>query len=104
MKGRVWCCLVRGALVSWYRVVETELLPFVRDCFVHDMFLHFDEKTRTFHNTEGVSVRPEDFGNVTAVSYLATQETGYMVQMIDYFKQKGGYVVGENLFAAPVGP
>jgi len=72
-------------LVSdWYDLwLNIHLLaPVVFDCFSDNMRLHYDKKTRTTKNTEGVEVRATNFGSLESVDYLDI----YHLYGTDYFE------------------
>ncbi|XP_074644583.1 lysosomal phospholipase A and acyltransferase-like [Tubulanus polymorphus] len=79
------------------------LAPLVLDCFVDNMRLVYDNKTRATFNSPGVETRINGFGNTSGVEYLDESQ----LSITTYFHEivvemvKWGYVRGRSVRAAP---
>lgn len=62
-----------------------ELLPEVLDCFVDNMRLWYDPKTRTTFNTPGVDIRASGFGGTDSVEYLDPNPVSHFSSSLAYF-------------------
>lgn len=81
-----------------------EITPLVIDCFVDNIKLAYDNKTKLTRNTEGVDVRTKDFGRPETVEYLDTNKLGvtvYFGKLVDALIAKFGYERGLNIRGAP---
>lgn len=80
-----------------------DLVPFVIDCWVDNMKLVYDDKTRTTQSPPGVSIRIPGFGNTSTVEYVDPSQvsvTGYFNILVEEMV-KSGYVKGINIRGAP---
>ena len=57
------------------------LAPGKTDCLFNNFSLHYENKFQTTYNTQGVEIRPTNFGTVDSVSYLDI----YRLPGTDYF-------------------
>lgn len=81
----------------------TQILPYVIDCWVDNMKLLYDNKTRTTRNNHGVHLKIPDFGNTTSVEYLDVGKSSYALyfgNMVDALIDMG-YERKKSIFAAP---
>lgn len=89
---------------DWYTLWLSidQLLPWEVGCFSDNVMLHYDNKTGTFHNTDGVETRIPGFGNTTHIEYLDphTKYFVYFHTMVQHFVDKG-YVRGRTIVGAP---
>uniref|UniRef100_A0A6G1SBH4 Group XV phospholipase A2 n=1 Tax=Aceria tosichella TaxID=561515 RepID=A0A6G1SBH4_9ACAR len=79
------------------------LAPLASDCFLDNFELHYDNKTRTTHNTEGVEIRPTNFGSLDSVDYLDIAKirgTEYFHNIINTLAEKNGYVPNVDMVGA----
>jgi lysophospholipase-3 len=98
----IWCSKQTS---SWFSLwLNLELLaPYVLDCFVDNMRLKYDPKTRTTLNNDGVETRQPGFGNTTTVEWLDPSQLG----PTSYFNQianslvSWGYERNVNIKGAP---
>lgn len=69
---------------DWYDIwLNLHLMgPLLIDCLYDNMKLHYDNKTRTTNNTQGVDIRARDFGSIDSVTYLDILH----VPKTDYFE------------------
>jgi len=91
----------KGFVTIWLN--PAELLPGHIDCFFDNLRVHFDPATRTYYDTEGVTLDFSfDFGGVGGLEYLDPD-----IKFGSYFHDvivalgRNGYAVGKNLHAAP---
>ncbi|XP_046386151.1 phospholipase A2 group XV-like [Ischnura elegans] len=66
------------------------LVPLVIDCWVDNMKLIYDEKTRTTSNSPGVDIRVPGFGNTSTVEWLDPSQASPSA----YFKMIANELVG----------
>lgn len=81
-----------------------EISPYVIDCFIDNMRLRYDNKTKLTFNAEGVNITTKDFGASDTVEYLDSSRlsvTSYFAQIADAFVTKYKYVKGVNIRGAP---
>ena len=74
-----------------------EITPYVIDCFVDNIKLNYDNKTKTTYDTPGVHVLPKYFGDPAPVEYLDTSKlsaTIYFGAIVDSLVKKYGYIRG----------
>jgi len=78
------------------------VVPGLLQCFLSNTALNFDESSNTFSNAQGVSIRPRDYGGVGGIKWMVPnlKQGKYFADFIASFEAVG-YVVGQNLFAAP---
>lgn len=79
------------------------LLPGVIDCFIDNFSLHWDSKTRTTQNTEGVEIRATNFGALESVDYLNIYRlpgTDYFDNIITTLKKRYGYQANVDMVGA----
>eukprot|EP00928_Gymnodinium_smaydae_P011850 TRINITY_DN14335_c0_g1_i1.p1 TRINITY_DN14335_c0_g1~~TRINITY_DN14335_c0_g1_i1.p1 ORF type:complete len:448 (+),score=71.88 TRINITY_DN14335_c0_g1_i1:38-1345(+) len=86
---------------TWVRVAE--LLPEVKDCLVQRLQLFYNKTDDTYSNSQGVELRPVDFGGVKGIDVLdpGVSLTAEFMDMIRRFEDSLGYQVGKNLHGAP---
>ncbi|KAH9528645.1 hypothetical protein DERF_002567 [Dermatophagoides farinae] len=80
------------------------LVPFIIDCWVDNMKLIYDNRTRTTHDNDGVQIRVPGFGNTTTVEYVDPSRlpiSGYFGRMVEHFVVDFGYERGQNIRGAP---
>ncbi|KAK7492259.1 hypothetical protein BaRGS_00016556 [Batillaria attramentaria] len=83
-----------------------ELVPLAINCFVDNMRLHYDNKTRTTHDTPGVDIRIKNFGDPQTVewldpdSYVHYSALAYFSNIAEALVNKG-YTRGKDLKGAP---
>lgn len=84
--------------------VNLELMvPYVLDCWVDNMRLVYDSKTRTTSSPEGVHIRVPGFGNTSTVEWLDPSQvspTAYFTKIVEAFIALG-YERGVNIRGAP---
>lgn len=90
---------------DWYNLWLNfrELTPVSFDCLIDNMQLHYDYKTRTTSNTDGVEIRPTDFGSLDSVSYLNAAKrlkTDYFENIIATLEQNNGLMRNADMFGA----
>ena len=81
----------------------TQILPYLIDCWVDNMRLIYDNKTRTTRNNDGVEMKIPDFGNTTSVEYLDVGRSSYALyfgNIVDALVEMG-YERKKSIFAAP---
>ena len=81
----------------------TQILPIIIDCWVDNMRLIYDNKTRTTRNNDGVELKIPDFGNTTSVEYLDVGRSSYALyfgNIVDALIDMG-YERKKSIFAAP---
>jgi lysophospholipase-3 len=79
------------------------LTPGVIDCLFDNFMLHYDNKTRTTRNTEGVEIRPTNFGSLDSVDYLDISHwyaTDYFHNIIATLEKRNGYVANVDMVGA----
>jgi lysophospholipase-3 len=79
------------------------LVPHFVDCFYDNLMLHYDNKTHTTHNTEGVEIRPTNFGSIDSVDYLDVVHipgTAYFDTIIETLVKNNGYVRNVDMIGA----
>uniref|UniRef100_A0A6G1SLI2 Group XV phospholipase A2 n=1 Tax=Aceria tosichella TaxID=561515 RepID=A0A6G1SLI2_9ACAR len=80
------------------------LAPIAIDCLFDNFSLHYDNKTRTTNNTEGVQIRPTNFGSLDSVDYLDIKHlpgTTYFDSIIVALENNNGYVANADMVGAP---
>lgn len=78
-------------------------MPFVIDCWVDNMKLVYDNKTRTTCNSNGVETRVPGLGNTTTVEYVDPSRvpvSGYFNNMVSQMVAFG-YERGITIRGAP---
>lgn len=94
-------------LVSdWYDIwLNVHLLvPYSFDCLVDNMMLHYNSTTRRTSNTEGVQIRPTNFGSLDSVDYLDIVRipgTAYFDTIIATLEKSNGMVRNSDMIGAP---
>ena len=81
-----------------------EISPYVIDCFIDNMRLFYDNKTRTTNNGQGVDIDIKNFGDSSTVEYLDDSKlsvTSYFAQIADALVKKLNYKRGLNVRGAP---
>ncbi|CAG0887974.1 unnamed protein product [Cyprideis torosa] len=80
------------------------MVPLVLDCWVDNMRLVYDNKTRTTHNSPGVAIRVPGFGNSEVVEWLDPTHISpskYFFPVADELVKELGYKRNQNLMGAP---
>ncbi|XP_071092371.1 lysosomal phospholipase A and acyltransferase-like isoform X1 [Haliotis cracherodii] len=83
-----------------------ELAPYVIDCFVDNMKLHYNSTSHTTSNTPGVDIVIPGFGNTSSVEwldpdyYVHFSSTSYFAPIVEALV-KWGYKRGESVRGAP---
>ncbi|XP_059163552.1 phospholipase A2 group XV-like [Physella acuta] len=101
-----WCTKQTVGYESIWINLE-ELVPTVIDCFVDNMRLVYDAKTRKTSNSPGVDIRTVDFGNTTPVEWLDPSKTSHYFPFLSYFYPivndlvSIGYIRGVSVRGAP---
>ncbi|KAH7978334.1 hypothetical protein HPB49_005204 [Dermacentor silvarum] len=84
--------------------VNLELMvPYVLDCWVDNMRLVYDNKTRTTRPPDGVHIRVPGFGNTTTVEWLDPSQvspTAYFTRIVEELVAHG-YQRGIDVLGAP---
>ncbi|BFZ12763.1 hypothetical protein BsWGS_15802 [Bradybaena similaris] len=84
-----------------------ELLPEVLDCFVDNMRLWYNPKTRKTFNTPGVDIKVSGFGGTESVEFLDPNPVSHLSSSLAYFYYivsdlvSLGYVRGQSVRGAP---
>lgn len=91
---------------DWYNIwINFHLLtPVAFDCLVDNMQLHYDAQTHKSSQTEGVDIRPNNFGSLASVSYLdaaRVPKTDYFENIIATLEQNNGLVREVDMVGAP---
>lgn len=87
----MWCRKNTDFFRLWMNIID-EIPHLNQECFLHNMFIDFDPENRTFHNHQGVEIRPPDFGGVDGVEYLDPifkKKSKYMHDFIEYLGKFG---------------
>merc|ERR1712110_45104 len=92
---------------DWERIWIQPLELLRLNCFQSQFIQTYDSATNTFFSTQGVDVRPVDFGGVKGVDFVGysadgqpLEDTAYMASLVANL-EGAGYLVGKNLAAAP---
>lgn len=90
---------------DWYDIwLNLHLLtPGFIDCFYDNMRLHYDSKTRTTNNSEGVEIRAHQFGLLDSVAYLDISHlpyTDYFENIIATLEKRDGLVRDVDMVGA----
>ena len=94
-------------LVSdWYDIwLNIHLLsPVVFDCLIDNMRLYYNKTSRATYNSEGVEIRPTNFGSIDSVDYLdiyRIPKTDYFDRIISTLETRNGFVRNVDMVAAP---
>ena len=86
----------------WFNLEDVP--PYTIDCFVDNIRLVYDNKTKKNFNSPGVDVKIKDFGNTDTVEYLDTDRlsaTAYFGPIVDNLVKKLNYKRGLNIMGAP---
>ena len=81
-----------------------EISPYVIDCFIDNIKLVYDNKTKKNFDRTGVNVQIKDFGKSESVEYLDSSRlsaTSYFGAIADALIKKYAYKRGVNLRGAP---
>jgi len=81
-----------------------QMIPEVVDCWVDNMKLKYDPKTRKSSDNDGIKIRIPGFGNSSTVEWLDPSMrsfSGYFNKIAENLVTRGGYVRGVNLHGAP---
>eukprot|EP01104_Vermistella_antarctica_P005171 TRINITY_DN15601_c0_g1_i1.p1 TRINITY_DN15601_c0_g1~~TRINITY_DN15601_c0_g1_i1.p1 ORF type:complete len:526 (+),score=135.36 TRINITY_DN15601_c0_g1_i1:61-1578(+) len=99
-----WYC--KKKTKNWFLIWLQPLEVLVQKCWFNNLDITYDNATNTYANTEGVELRPLDFGGVKGVAYLdyllgkgVALESVYG-PLIDTL-QAVGYKAGTNLVGVP---
>jgi lysophospholipase-3 len=105
-KEPFWGCSTNS---DWFRVwlAVGSFAPGYVDCLFHNLGIEYDEKSKTYHNMPGVSIREIDFGGLKGIDFLDYSWGGEPLSVTAYFAPliadlKGaGYRPGIDLRGAP---
>ena len=65
-----WWCETHTSHYETVWLNLEKILPFEKDCLMHNLILHFDNRTKTYANTTGVLVDASyDFGGVKGIDF-----------------------------------
>ena len=81
-----------------------DLFPSYIDCWVDNLRLVYDNKTRTTSNSPGVEILIKGFGQTNTLEYLDTvplSPTSYFAPIVEALVKESGYVRGVNIRGAP---
>jgi lysophospholipase-3 len=98
-----WYCIKNH---DWFRIWFAVQEIVVQPCWMDNLNVTFDPATGNYTNTEGVQMRPTDFGGIEGVAYL-DYKWGIPIVFTSYYAsvvkslEEVGYKVGQNLFGAP---
>lgn len=79
------------------------LVPVSIDCLIDNLILRYDPKTHTSLNSEGVEIRPHNFGSVDSVEYLdilKLPKTDYFHTIIDTLVRNNSYQREVDMFGS----
>ena len=90
---------------DWYDIwLNIHLLtPLAFDCLCDNLRLRYDNKTRLTYNSEGVQIRPTDFGSLDSVAYLDILKvpgTSYFETIISTIEKQNGYTRNVDMIGA----
>ncbi|XP_041455579.1 phospholipase A2 group XV-like [Lytechinus variegatus] len=95
------CQKKSGLFTLWLNL--DEFVPYYFDCFIDNMKLIYDPKTRTSQDTEGVHVYIPGFGNTSTVEWLDPSKVSYgsyYTHLVDSLVAQG-YKRNVNIRGAP---
>jgi lysophospholipase-3 len=81
-----------------------EVPPYSIDCFIDNIKLVYDNKTKKNFDSPGVDVKIKDFGQTQSVEYLDDDRlsvTSYFGPIVDNLVKKLNYKRGLNIMGAP---
>jgi lysophospholipase-3 len=81
-----------------------EVPPYSIDCFIDNIRLVYDNKTKRNYDSPGVDVKIKDFGQTQSVEYLDDNRysvTSYFGPIVDNLVKKFNYKRGLNIMGAP---
>jgi len=81
-----------------------EVPPYSIDCFIDNIKLVYDNKTKKNFDSPGVNVKIKDFGQTQSVEYLDDSRhsiTSYFGPIVDNLVKKLNYKRGLNIMGAP---
>ncbi|XP_072013227.1 lysosomal phospholipase A and acyltransferase-like [Amphiura filiformis] len=97
-----YLCTKKSDLYNLWLNLE-ELFPYLIECFVDNIIMQYDNKTRTIHDAPGVNVYLKDFGNTSTVEWLDPSQVTlakYFVGLVNALV-KVGYERGVSVRGAP---
>ena len=79
------------------------IVPIAINCWVDNVQLQYDNKTRTTSNADGVDIMVTEFGNTSTIEFINPSRIRYTVYFDPIVKslQEHGYENGLNLFGTP---
>jgi len=79
------------------------IIPVAINCWVDNMILKYDNKTRKTYNQDGVDIKVTEFGNTSTIEYINPSKIRYTVYFDPIVKslESHGYEIGLNLFGTP---
>lgn len=101
-----WLC---SKTSDWFRLWLSlgSLAPGYADCFFYNLGIHYDEKTNSYYNNPGVSIREADFGGLKGIAFLDEGWDGKGLNVTAYYAPlihelvAAGYRPGHDLRGAP---
>lgn len=80
-----------------------QMVPEIVDCWVDNMKLKYNNKTRRTYDNDGVQTRIPGFGNTTTVEWLDKSQRSFSLYFANIVKHllPLGYERGINIFGAP---
>lgn len=90
---------------DWYDIwLNIHLLaPYAFDCLSDNLRLVYNKTSRTTRNTEGVLIRPTNFGSIDSVDYLdiyKLPKTSYFATIIEGLEKRSGLVRNVDMVGA----
>ena len=80
------------------------ITPYFIDCFIDNIRLVYDNKTKNSNDSPGVDVKIKDFGQTQSVEYLYDENlsiTSYFGPLVDNLVKTFNYKRGLNVMGAP---
>ncbi|GFR74991.1 group XV phospholipase A2-like [Elysia marginata] len=80
-----WWCekTTSGYETLWLSI--SDITPPLIHCFVENMMLIYDNKTRTTHSPEGVHIKTDGFGDTASVEWLDPAWLSHEISAVSYF-------------------
>lgn len=88
-----WCEKTTSGYESLWLSI-TDITPPLIDCFVENLMLVYDNKTRTTHSPDGVDIKTVGFGDTASVEWLDPNQLSHQISAVSYF-----YNIVEDLVA-----
>nr|CAB3264916.1 group XV phospholipase A2-like [Phallusia mammillata] len=92
---------------DWYSLWLNleQFLPEIVDCWVDNIRMIYDNKTRQVQNNEGVQTRVPKFGSTEGFEYLDTDKYAvgsvYFEPLVSHLVNTWGYTRGKDIYGAP---